>query len=496
MTLRTRMFLALSIVALVSQSLASPIAQAAIDPTCGVQAASAVTGTIRDSLGSPLAGITVELRQSNSATVVASTSSGSNGSYALCVNPDTYDVRATDNARSLFATADKSVTTFTEPQASIDFALQYKLNQTIDPQAISVPIASSSRNVSWIIRSKAPASTLIQLTLDHLGSSAINVAYTGTEFGGPLNGGWNLWTYSAVITHSLSEGSYWATVFGLDPSTHDQITELGRDPYLVDNQPPRFGPQNPPAVTQCDGNPGASAFSPTQTTNPLALISLGVCDPYSNGGSSSLDPYSVSVQVWDPNNNPVTSGSVFLNQLTIQYMPSVGFQLGTYTFRFSIADNAGNQATSGLYYLTVANQGGAPPVISGPQPGNLGQGANEGIVVGSQFTTPSSLPVVAFLAKDADGQGDLAIGTLHVRIYGPDGATLLYDYDPRQPCDPPTVSCGPNSGLFDPSDGRFQAYGFSLEGKPPGLYVASASIEDHGGNTGSLTWRWVLGAAE
>ncbi|GAC1409037.1 MAG: hypothetical protein NVSMB57_01220 [Actinomycetota bacterium] len=498
MAIRPRLFAAL----LLTIATAPSAVFATVDPGCGAQATSAVSGTIQNADSERLNGIRVELRQTNhESPVVDATTSSINGTYRLCVNHDTYDVRALDDAAGLYATAGRGFTTFTNVQQTADFTLVYKLNLTIVPQAISVPAPGSFRNVSWLIRSKAPSNTEMRLTLDHLGSGFVTMPFNGTELGGPANGGWNLWRYDAVITNALPERMYFATVNGVNSLTGRVLTELAKDPYLVDNKPPRFGPQNP-GLTSCNDVPGdavppATAFTPRETTNPLALISLGVCDPYSNGGSSSLDPYSVQVQLTDPLGNPVTTGSVFLNQLTINYLPSVGFQLGTYKFRFSIKDNAGNLATSGLYYLNVTNAGGSPPTISGVQPANLGENANS-VVVGSQYTTPLSVPVVAFLARDPDGQGDLAIGTLHVRIYGPDGSTLLYDYDPRVPCNPysnPRVSCGKNSGYFNPGTGRFEAFGFSLQGKPPGLYVASASIEDHGGNSATRTWRWILGAA-
>lgn len=455
-----------------------------IDAQCGANATSAVGGIVTNVAGVPVEGATIQLRQANRESIVAQTSTDDNGLYRLCAGHDTYDIRAETGPGGLYATANKTVTTFTNPTAGVNFSLEYKLNQTISPQAVSIPVAGSNKPVTWTIRSMAPSSTQMRITLSHLGSSPIVMSPA------PPSGGWNVWTHTVTLAHPLNEGIYWATVAGYDTPTR-RVTELGQDPYLVDNQAPWFGPSNT-GSTNCGGSQLAGPFTPFATTNPWALITVGVCDPESNFGRSSLDPYSVTAQVLDPSNNPVTTGSVILNQLSIQYLPSGPMALGTYQFRYTVKDHAGNQAISPWYSLQVQQAGGSVPTLSGFVPGNLGEGGNFGIVVGSGFTTPTSRAVVAFLAKDADGQGDLSYGSLRVRIYGPDGNTLLYDYDSLLPpvCSPTGAPPG-NTGCFNQGTGRFEATGFSLFGRAPGLYSATASISDHSGNSVTRTWRWL-----
>ena len=463
---------------------ALPVAATArIDASCGANATSAVGGKVTNIAGQPVQGVLIQIRQPNKENLLAQATTDVSGLYKICTGHDTYDVRADTGAGGLYATANQTITTFTNPAKNTDFVLEYKLNQTITPQAVSIPTVGANTAVTWTVKSMTPPGTQMRLTLDHLGATVIMSPAAPS-------GGWNVWTYSATLAHPLPEGFRWAKVAGYDASNR-KITELGQDPYLVDNQAPRFGPPTSGSV-DCGGSQLAGPFTPFATTNPWALITVGVCDPESNFGRSSLDPYTVIAQILDPNGNPVNTGSLILNQLSIQYLPSGPLSLGTYEFRFWIRDHAGNLAASPAYSLLVQQAGGSVPTLSGFVPGNLGEGGNLGIVVGSGFTTPTSRAVVAFLAKDADGQGDLSFGSLRVRIYGPEGNTLLYDYDSSLPpvCSPASASPG-NTGCFNQGTGRFEASGFSLFGRPPGLYSATASISDHSGNAVTRTWRWM-----
>lgn len=459
------------------------IAVARVDASCGANATSAVGGKVTNVAGAPVQGVLIQLRQPNKENLLAQTSTDAGGLYKICTTHDTYDVRADTGPGGLYATANRTVTTFTNPAAGSDFVLEYKLNQTITPQAVSIPVVGSNASVTWTVKSMAPPGTQMRLTLDHLGSPVVMSS-------APPAGGWNIWTYSASLAHPLAEALRWSEVAGYDTSNR-RITELGLDPYLVDNQAPKFGPPSTGTV-DCGGQQGASGLQPFATTNPWALITVGVCDPVSNGGRSSLDPYSLTAEIRDPADTIVPTGSLILNQLTVQYLPSSAMAQGTWKFRFWIRDNAGNLAASPTYLLDVQPPpgSGSVPTLSGFVPGNFDPTCLPcGIVVGSGLTTPTSRAVVAFLAKDADGQADLSYGSLRVRIYGPDGNTLLYDYDPMTlPCD--RQPCDLHTGFFNQGTGRFEATGFSLFGKPPGLYVATASIADHSGNSVTRTWRW------
>jgi hypothetical protein len=476
---------------LASLMFAVPVASTAtIDPNCNSSAASAVSGVVRNVRGDRLQGVLVELRQPNKgdASIVAQAQTAADGTYRMCAAPDTYDVRAHTGTAGTYAAQNKPASTLSDVDA-LDFVMEYKLNLTISPQAVRVPLV---QNVAWTIRSKAPCGvvcTQIRMTLDHLGAS-FNASPAGAEAGGPSAGGWNLWRFEGQIGNK-PQALYWATVEGLGPNATGQtvrITELARDPYVVDTEAPLFGPQGG-AFADCDGGHRAGAFSPAQTTNPRAIITVGVCDPASAGGRSGLDPFTVEVDLCDAFGSSCSPATGILSTWTIVYLPSTPMPLGTYKLRYRIRDYAGNQTTSGFYTLQVTSAGGSIPQISGVQPGNLGEGQNLGVVIGGGQTTPTSRAVVAFLAKDPDGQFDLVPGSLRVRIYSADQSVLLYDYDPRLSCG--STPAPSNCGTFDLSNGRFEATGFSLIGVPPGLYIATASIADHGGNATTRAWRWL-----
>jgi hypothetical protein len=463
---------------------------ATVDPSCNASAASGVSGTVTNVGGARLQGVVVELRQPNKgdASIVAQAQTLADGTYRICAAPDTYDVRAHSSNGGLWAAQNKPANTLSD-FAAVDFVMEYKLNLTISPQAVRSPV---TQNVAWTIRSKAPCApgcTTMRMTLDHLGGP-IMVAPAGTEAGGPSAGGWNLWRIEQPIGNK-PESVYWATVegLGLDQAGHPaRITELARDPYVVDAQAPLFGPQAAGSV-DCVGGHRAGPFSPSQTTNPRAIVTVGVCDPASGGGRSGLDPFTVEVDVCDGFGASCVPATGILSTWTIVYLPPNPMPVGTYKLRYRIRDYAGNATESGFYTLQVTSAGGSIPTISGVQPGSLGEGQNLGVVIGGGQTTPTSRAVVAFQARDPDGQFDLVPGSLRVRIYSPDQKVLLYDYDPRLSCglSPPPSNCG----TFDLSGGRFEATGFSLVGAPPGLYIATASIADHGGNATTRAWRWI-----
>lgn len=486
----------------------SGVAGAKVDPACATNLFNSVAGTVRNRKGVPLAGVKIQIYGTNSISpVVAETSTNALGRYSVCVNHGTYDVRAVDDPRQVYASSNKPSSTFTNLTDDIDFTLDYKLSMTVTPAAAH-PGVVGPQTVTWTIRSKAPSSTQIQLRLDHLPGNIIIVTFTGTENGGPsFPGGWNVWTFADTLPVAQPERLYFAHVRGFDGAT--EVTESDTRAYVVDNQKPLLGPMGlskpPQPFVSCGVANGigtnAGPFLPVETTNPQPVITLGACDPASNGGRSGLDPFSLTGQQCDANGLACVPISPVLGSSDIIFVPPTPFPVGTYTFKFSIKDAAGNLAQSQiLYKMEVKTTGGSSPLLSAPQPGNLGQGSTVGIVFGSSYTTPGSLPYVAIKATDPDGPMDLVPGSLRVRIYYGDERTLVYDYDPN--VDP--NSCGPpgdpvcHGGSYFQSGGGgsgFRATGFSLSllaGRQPGRYLASATIGDHGGNYVTLTWQWIL----
>lgn len=492
---------------------AAGTAAARIDLNCSsTTATSAIGGVVKDAKGTPLSDMKVELYKTNRALPTGESAiTDSQGRYRICAggvtgaDHDTYDVHVVDQRSGgpLYAMASQPYTTYTN-LGDADFTpesghpLTYMAHITITPDAIST--ATASADVEWVARSKAAADTTMLLTIGHLGYTEWSMRPAPPEDGGPEAGGWNVWTFSAQLDAHSTERLYWASIRGLDGST--QITQSDRRPYTVDNQPPIFG-----VATADSCGPGvyANAFSPASppgTTNRSPIVTHGVCDRYSGGARSGLDPFSLRGRMCS--NSLLTENCEdirpVLSTQTIVWFPSEPLALGDYYFEWTISDKAGNVARTPRAYHLLICAGSAPrcgqrPSFTAVAPGNLGSGNTAGIVAGSSLTTPSSIPVIGFRVLDADGQNDLAPGTLRVRVYYGDDTTLVYDYDPakaRNEYDALTARGGAN---FDLSSGMFRADGYPLQGKPPGRYFATASITDAGGNSATMTWSWILAAA-
>jgi len=482
-------------------------ANASVDLSCTASATAAVTGRVQNTLGQALAGMHVELFATNSQRAVGSAITDAGGAYRVCASAqqgvgghDTYDVHVRDlRSAPEYAAANQPYTTFTNVTGTVDFTpasglpMQYQLNLTITPAAISTK--DSARTATWLVRSKAPSGTTMRLALGH-NSTEVSMASAGTEAGGPAAGGWNRWTYSFSFPKNSAETLWWATARGRSSGT--VITQTDRRPYVIDNRGPLFGYAGAdlcgPGVVANPMSPAA----PAGTTNPQPVVFHGVCDHWSSGARSGLDPFSLTGTLCT--NSAMTADcrtiDPVLNVHYIVWWPEEPLAVGDYYIRWHIADLAGNVSQNQTpVKLVIADQGGQTPVIGALQPGNLGQGTTFGIVAGSTLTTPISNPYAGFRVTDADGYNDLVPGSLRVRIYYNDERTLVYDYDPTMgptAYDPLTKRGG---ATFDMAGGWFNATGYRLQGKAPGRYIATASISDHGGNSAVTTWHWLLVAA-
>ncbi len=498
--------------ALLALALAFPTtASAKVDTNCSQTTwTSAITGTVKDAKNNPVAGVSVELFRANSAATLADkATTNAQGFYRICAGSaggaghDTYDVHVRDLRPSpQFAGMNQPYTTLAHLESDLDFTpatgypALYTTYLTITPDEIST--AAGSVVVKYIARSKAPSTTSMKLTLGHQGNAVFDMGAPVAEGGGPDSGGWNAWTVTRTFPQGSTQALWWATLQGYSGTTI--VTQLDRIPYTIDNEGPLFGPADS-STAKCGPGFVANGFSPGSppgTTNPQPIVTLGVCDKHSNGAKSGLDPFSLNGKMCtDPN---LTAGCTaidpVLNTTTIIWFPRSPLALGNYYFGFTISDFAGNTTTTPQSFrLTITDRGGQTPTITSVAPGNLGSGATGGVIVGSSLTSPNSLPHVGFRITDADGQLDLVPGSLKVRVYYPDERTLRYDYDPtkgQNEFDPVTQKGG---AFFDLSAGVFRATGFSLAGQPPGRYVATASMTDHGGNTATMTWQWILVAA-
>lgn len=490
--------------------IAGPTAHAKFDTHCSsTTATSAITGRVQNALGQALSNMQIELYVTNDSRPVADSAfSDASGLYRICAGHEsgaghnTYDVHVRDvNPAPLYATANQPYTTFTNLIGDADFTpgsgvpLRYLTNMTVTPAEIST--ATGFKDVTWIVRSKAPSTTTMRLYLEHLGAE-VTMATATPEGGGPAAGGWNRWTWGTRFFMNTTERLYFSTVRGMSGST--EITERDRQPYTIDNRAPLFGLATSSAL-ECGPGVHADPFSPASppgTTNPQPIVVHDVCDHYSNGARSGLDPFSLTGEMCT--NAAMTAGcrpiDPVLATLSIVWWPTTPLSLGDYYIRWTIADKAGNTATNPIAYrLTITDSGGQTPVFTALDPGNLGSGTTAGFIIGSSLTNPSSYPKVGFRVLDADGQTDLVAGSMRVRVYSGDERTLVYAYDPALPADwyDPVSKAG--GGTFDLSSGVFRATGFPLQGKPPGRYIATASISDHGGNGATASWHWVLVAA-
>lgn len=484
-------------------------ASAKPDATCSsTTITSAIAGVAKDAKGNAVAGLTVELFPTNDNRPIADRATTDVfGRYRICVGSsgaaghNTYDVHIRDlRTPSLFAGANQPYTTYTNlgdadftPESGLP--MLYTTNLTITPNQIST--ATGAVSVSWVVRSKAPATTSMKLTLDHITGGAFTMAPPVAENGGPAAGGWNRWTFTDSFPQGSTEKLYFASVGGFDGAA--RTTQTDRQPYVIDNQAPLFGLASS-STAECGPGYGANAFSPASppgTTNPQPIVSLGVCDRHSNGARSGLDPFSLTGKICATEAlTGCTAIDPVLSTTTIVWWPRTPLALGDYYFGFRISDLAGNAVANPLgYKLTVTDRGGQTPVFSSVSPSNIGSGSTLGVVVGSSLTSPNSLPSVGFRLSDADGQLDIVPGSLRVRVYYMDESRMVYDYDPALAPNDYNAVTGKGGAMFDLSQGIFRATGYTLSLKTPGRYIATASVTDHGTNSASMTWQWVLAAA-
>lgn len=489
-------------------TLAQTPSMAGIDTTCPTAyQTSAIAGIVENAVGTPLAGIKVEILATNSERVNESATTNAQGRYRICagqssgIGHNTYDVRARDlTAQPLYGIASQVYTTYTSPTEPADFTpesghpLLYLTTLSTSPREIST--ATGAKTVTWTVRSKAPSTTEMKLTLGHLSQTFTLTAPT-QEAGGPAAGGWNVWTKQATFNASSPEALYSASARGFQGST--QTTQLATENYMVDNRKPLFGPQGQSAA-ECGPGATAPGFSPGApgTTNRQPITTYGVCDFYSGGAKSGVDPFSVRAEVCQDLAMTVGCSNIkpVLSVYSMLWWPETPLAYGSYYLRYTAADRAGNEATSTTQALHITQTGGQKPVFSAIAPSNLASGDPRGVVIGSALTQPNSQPQIGFRVSDADGQDDLSPGSLRVRIYYMSEDNLVYDYDPTAPWsqkpDPLTKKAG---GTFDQQGGLFRATGLTTqitEGTLPGRYFATASITDRGGNTSSIAWHWLL----
>lgn len=484
-------------------------AQAAIDLRCSnTTFTSAVNGVVQNALGEPVQALTVELSTTNRQLPFDDPSmTDATGAYLICVGDNmgprhgTYDVHVRDlRSFPLYAGASQPYSTYMDPLNGANFTnasgnpVRYMLSLEITPDAVN---PGTNPSMTWRIRSKAPASTVMTLTRSH-NSSTVTVPFTTTENGGPGLGGWNVWETSLVIVAGTGDGLHTASARGFDGLT--RVTQEDTEFYVFDSVAPLLGSALP-VSSQCGAGVTAdpiSPLSPPGTTNRQPVVSIGACDLWNNGARSGLDPFSLSGKICSDPDMTIACSPIkpILSTTTLIWFPDAPLAYGTYYIQWLIKDKAGNASLNQTGYpLAIVDRGGQTPVIVAPTPGDLGSGNAAGFVIGSSITSPNSYPYVGFRVLDADGQSDLLPGTLNVRVFYMDDKQLVYKYDATKSPDFYDTLTKAGGASWDLSTGHFRATGFPLQGKPPGRYSATASVMDRGGNFSTLTWNWILVAA-
>jgi hypothetical protein len=498
-----------ALIAALGLALSPVAAHAAIDLRCSnTTFTSAVNGIVEDVLGSPISGLTVETSQTNrQLTLDGPVPTDASGAYLICAGNDqgprhgTFDVHVRDlRTFPMYAGVSQPYTTLLSPASPADFTsesgnpMRYLLALEITPDAVN---PSTLPTMTWRIRSKAPATTTMTLDRSHLGTT-VTVPFTGTDAGGPSAGGWNVWSVSQAIPGATLDALHVASARGYSGLT--QITEEDTEFYVFDSVAPMLGSALPQS-NQCGAGVVAdpiSPLSPPGTTNSRPIVQLGACDLWNNGARSGIDPYGITGKIClDPD---LTVGCVatkpILSTRTLVWFPDTPLALGTYYLQWVIRDKAGNQSLNVTGYpLSIVDRGGQTPVMLAPFPGDFQSGNTSGVVIGSSVTSPNSYPYVGFRVLDADGQQDLLVGTLRVRVWYMDDRQLVYEYDEMLAPNAYDALTKAGGATWDLSSGLFRATGFPLQGKPPGRYSATASVVDRGGNFSTLSWHWILAAA-
>jgi hypothetical protein len=513
-------------------------ALAQVDTTC--LGTAAVSGTVKDSFGAAVGGVTVELYPPNSVTVVGSGSTGTTGAYKVCGKQhDTWDVHVEDHRQPpvsypKYADRNQPYTSLTN-QGPLDFTptsgfpLLYKLNLTVTPMALKSNVAPV---FSFVVRTKMPFPSggpqTVKLTYrkaDDFNATPITipVAQAGTESGpggpGPDGGGWNKWTGTLTLATNYADTAFYAFAEGVDSITGASYTEEARQAFFVDNKLPIWGasptPPPPGNGTPC-GTPSSlsvGGFSPyNPTTNLKPIISHGVCDNSIYG--SGLDPFSAVTKICPApvDDSSCTTVTPYLKPTAVEYsFPSPLPYGATRYIKWTISDKAGNLSSYAWDVLSIVATCEAPnvcnrPDILYPGPANLGSGSTLGIVQGCSSCTPTSVPKITFKIIDADGPEDVNQGSLHIKIYyqteqsiptvnGPPPG-LVYDFDPAlDPNQQPTLTNKSGGATIQYSSDQSLyviVTGYPLFAKPSGRYIVSAQVSDHGGNSSDLTWQFVL----
>lgn len=267
-----------------------------------------ITGTVRDALGSPLAGASVTDGRRTVAT------DGQGGYVLVETSPDTYAVRASKDG---YVTQTKFVNTLTNT-SDVDFNLLFKLNPKITPTYFNaVPTTLSLEATSL-----APSNTAISATLPD--SSSVVLAYESQV------GTLNRWTGTHTVPTGTADGTYRVTFAGKVSGSN--VTDVVSYSYVLDRVPVALsGPRASPNGTD-----------PVASRSATPTLSVAATDD-----RSGVDSTSVSAEIKDATGTVVSggAGTFASNRASYQVPPSNALRDGRYLATFQVNDKAGNSTS-------------------------------------------------------------------------------------------------------------------------------------------------------
>lgn len=200
-------------------------------PPAGALTLFHINGTVRDALGRPLAGATV-----NDGSQTASTAA--DGTYSLPESSTgTYTVtaRRSDTDTSAPARINASIPLDVN---GVDFTLLYRIAGSLPQPAVSTAAGPAGRTLTVTTYAPQPGSpggpagtSCVYVTDGRTGQTA-PAAYASTS------GGVSTWTYALSLAQGTPEGTYGLTYVADDCSSGAAVTSAPRASYIVDNTPP------------------------------------------------------------------------------------------------------------------------------------------------------------------------------------------------------------------------------------------------------------------
>ncbi|MEO7803135.1 MAG: carboxypeptidase regulatory-like domain-containing protein [Actinomycetota bacterium] len=274
-----------------------------------------IQGTVRNLLGDPISGVTVDDGQGRSALT------DSAGYYKIEeVVVNTYRVRA---SKSGLVDSSRSVD-LVQSLSPVDFSLFYTVSANLDKAALST--ASGANNATLTLTSYAPTPASCMQVTDTRTATTTLATYVSTNGSGK-----STWTWGLSLAQNTPEGSFNLTGSAINCSTSSAVSSTRTAAYIVDNTKPLVMPQS------ILPRNGANAIAYTGGQPLQARVADGF-------GGSGLDLATIVFRLTDETASVTTTYSATWNSSTWwAKTPKVALQLGhVYTVQVQLSDRAGN----------------------------------------------------------------------------------------------------------------------------------------------------------